>query len=68
MVPSVDDCHWIVPVLPLTDAVIVPPLHIVEAEVRVTVPGTDGVVTVITDATAWVYILQTPFFARTKTL
>ena len=47
VVPSVDDCHWIVPFCPLTDALIAEPLQMVDAEVSVTVPATDGEFTVI---------------------
>ena len=47
VVPSVDDCHWIVPFCPLTEALIDPPLQIVEAVVNVTVPATEVEFTVI---------------------
>ena len=47
VLPSLDDCHWIVPFCPLTEALIDDPLQIVDAVVSVTVPATDVECTVI---------------------
>ena len=56
-----------VPVFPLTEAFTAPPLHIVDAEVKVTVPDTDVGFTVIVTAGVEVKVPQGEFTARTKT-
>ena len=47
LVPLADDCHWIVPVLPVSDTVAVEPEQIVAA-VAAAVPATEVEFTVIT--------------------